>query len=250
MKKLLICSGIIIMFFISIVSAVPKIVPYVNDFADVLTPEQELNLNVVLDTIEKNTTYEIAIVTVPDTGGQERVEYANRIGDENGVGKRELSNGIVVLWSLDNEKGGAIGTGRGSESIFNDAKVGRIGRDSEDYFFNESYYEGFQIIITELSKEIENKNNTDIQDDLSSSDFDWWTFLPLLPVGIWLIITLFKSFTESSFYIPSPYMKKRDRKYKKDDEDESSSNSGSYGSFSSGSFGGGSFGGGGAGFGK
>lgn len=234
---------------ISYTSAVPKIVPYVNDFADVLTPEQELNLNLELDTIEKNTTYEIAIVTVPNTEGQERVEYANRIGDENGVGKKELSNGIVVLWSLDNEKGGAIGTGRGSEPIFNDAKVGRIGRDSEDYFFNGSYYEGFQIIITELSSEIKNTNSTGVAKQ--NLEFNWYWFLPFIFVILFSILRpLLSNDNSHSNYFPTSYGKKKRKKDDEDEDESSSSSSSSSWGFSSGGFGGGSFGGGGASFGR
>ena len=154
---------------ISAAVAVPKIEPYVNDFANLLTTEQENSLNILCDAIEKNTTWEIAIVTINDVGGDDPVLFANKIGDQNGVGKKDKSNGIVILWSI--KDGGAIAPGRYSESIFNDAKVGRIGRSARPLFDEGKPYEGFLYIINEMNKEITGKDivNTTIQADNNNS---------------------------------------------------------------------------------
>jgi len=219
-------------YLIALVSAVPKIVPYVNDYANILSPSEENNLNLLLDEIEKNTTYEIAIVTVENTEGLDRIEYTNRIGDENGVGKKDKDNGLVVLWSLDNEKGGAIATGRYSESIINDAKAGRIGRESRSLFDEEEYYEGFVFIINEINKEISNDNLNATNQSQGNSNDSFPNYLLIIGIGIIGFVIFNKLLL--------------------DDEDGSSSGSSysSRGSSSSSgsSFGGGSFGGGGARF--
>ena len=218
---------------------VPKIIPYVNDYANILTPEEENNLNLYADSIEKNTTYEIAIVTISTTEGQDRIEFANKIGDLNGVGKKDKDNGIVILWSLDNEHGGAIATGRFSESIINDAKAGRIGRASLSYFNNQSYYEGFNFILNEIDKEL--KSGT-ISLFPSSDGLDnyMWVIIFII-IGIIIIIFLIIPYTRTSY----------------SDSSGSSSGgisgiftgSGSRGRSSGGtSFGGGGFGGGGSKF--
>lgn len=235
MKKILILS-ILTIYMISFVLAVPKIEPYVNDFADLLTDEEEINLNLLIDQIEINTTWEIAIVTTQNTEGIDRVSYANMIGDENGVGKKDKDNGIVVLWSLENEDGGAIATGRYSESIINDAKAGRIGRESREYFDNKEYYNGFEFIVKELEKEIKGeKNESEIeQSENLDGDFGIGGFILFGLILLVFIIII---------YIVT-----------KEDEEDSYSHgvfvgSGSNRSSSGGvSFSGGSFGGGGAGF--
>jgi uncharacterized protein len=148
---------LILVFLISNVSAattIPRIEPYVNDFAGVLSPQEELQLNLLADQIENRTSFEIAIVTVTGTGGQDRLEYANLIGDQNGVGKKDSDNGVVVLWSMDVDKGGAIATGRGSESFITDATTGTIGRATRPYFDKGEYYNGMNYIVTELDKVI------------------------------------------------------------------------------------------------
>lgn len=132
----------------------PGLTGYVNDFAQIMTPDEEANLTNTLTFLEANTTVEIAIVTVPDTDSQDRVTYAARLGEQAGVGKAATDNGVVVLYSLSNEKGGAIATGRGIESTLNDAKVSRIGRAHKASFDEGRYYDGFSGIITDISAEL------------------------------------------------------------------------------------------------
>jgi uncharacterized protein len=233
-RKILLVAALIITFLflmftlsVILVSAVPKIEPYVNDFANVLTQEQISSLNLLIDEIEKNTTWEIAIVSVPNTEGMDRLEYANKIGDENGVGKLDKDNGLVVLWSAGDDKGLAIASGRYSESIFNDAKLGRILRTAKPYFDNQNYYEGYLNITLELKKEIVNPTNeTDNSTTNSTSNLTIEPELPELLVIIILIIIGVLIF----IFVILP----------------SGGWSSGGGSSSGGSFGGGSFGGGGA----
>lgn len=223
----------------------PKIVPYVNDFAGLLTDDQELELNLIADRIEKNTSYEIAIVTVTGTGGQDRIEYANRLGDENGVGKKGASNGIVVLWSTGDDIGGAIATGRGAESIFNDAKVGRIGRASRPSFDSGDYYGAFIIILNGINGELNASLiniNSSVNASLDTLALDGGSttviiiFIVLVFLGI-IIIPIFFDLEVSggggSFVSSGGF---------------SGGGGFSRGGFSGGSFGGGSFGGGGGRF--
>lgn len=138
----------------SMAAGYPRLVPYVNDFAGVLTPTQESSLNDIAREIEQSTTVQIAIVTVDSTEGEDRVLYANHLGDENRVGQAATDNGLVLLWSMANEKGGAIAVGSGIESILNDAKVGRIGRGSRQYFDKRDYYGGFLSMLDDVNAEL------------------------------------------------------------------------------------------------
>jgi len=246
--------GLIMLYLIiqiCIVSAVPKIEPYVNDFAHLLTPDEINNLNLQADAIEQKTTYEIAIVTVQNTNGEDRIQFANELGDENGVGKKGKANGIVVLWSI--EDGGAIATGRYSESILNDAKVGRIGRESRPYFDNGSYYQAFNFILTNINTEITAYQNSGTTSSSNSGTIDTSTlFLIIAIIVIAIIIWI--------FFLKPSYDSSYDDGYSSgagtgvaigsilgSNSSSSSSNSSSGGGFRGGSFGGavGGFGGGG-----
>lgn len=251
-KKILLSILILSLFTINIVAAVPKIIPFVNDFADVLTPAEESTLNRVIDEIEINTTYEITVVTVTNTEGQDRLEYANKIGDANGVGKKDKDNGIVILYSL--EDGGAIATGRGAEAIFNDAKVGRIGRENKHFFDEEKYYEGFMGIVQDIKEELNASlnglNETGTNDD-EDDNFQLWIIL--FPLFIGVLVAILSGNSNDDYYdsgvSTTGYNKRRDEEDNdEDDSRRSSSGYSSSGSSSFGSFGGGSFGGGGASF--
>ena len=283
MKRILLILLIITMVTASVSAAVdiPKIEPYVNDFAGLLTPEEELQLNILADTIEVNTTFEIAIVTIDGTRGQNRVEFANEIGDLNGVGKKDLDNGVVVMWSTGDDFGGAIATGRGSESFLTDATVGIIGRDSRSYFDKGEYAAAFNYILTELNKEIINHQTVPIEVTTGKDIGDdvLWIIFGFVGVFIFIIVVSISLADDDSkpnkgYYRDQVYKRhgkwynpEADRSYKtaaaasaalalmsnnNDDSDSDSSDSdddsSSSGSFSGGSFGGGSFGGGGAGF--
>lgn len=138
----------------------PTIKPFVNDFLGKLTSEQLHDLDQHCGRININTSYEIAVVLIKTTDGQDRVEYANKIGEKAGVGKKELSNGLVVLWTEDNERGIAIAVGRGADSYVNDAKAGEIARAARPLFEDGKYYEGMEQIITELENVIHQRDTT------------------------------------------------------------------------------------------
>jgi len=131
----------------------PKLTKYVNDFAGVLSQQEINSLNAKCAMIERNTTSEVFIVTVSDTGGQDVIAYAAKLGEINGVGKKETDNGINIVLSLNNQAGCAIATGRGTESTITDIKAGRIARDAEPALNEGRYYDGLYIIVSEIHNE-------------------------------------------------------------------------------------------------
>lgn len=143
----------------------------VTDKAQLLTHDQEDNLARKISKMTRNNTIEIAIITVETTHGQDRILFAAQIGDESGVGSSEHDDGIVILWSEENERGGAIATGRGIESVLNDAKVARIGRASKDHFDRSNHYAGFLYILDEIALIIPDSGKDSVLagEDISSS---------------------------------------------------------------------------------
>ncbi len=101
----------------------------VNDFADILTPEEENNLEQKLVEFDRQTSTQIVIVTVKDLGGYDPAQFAFELGEKWGVGQKEFDNGVVILVK---PTGGAgerktfIATGYGLESVIPDAIAKRI----------------------------------------------------------------------------------------------------------------------------
>lgn len=205
--------------------------------------------------IEQSTTAQIAIVTVESTGGEDRVLYANHLGDESGIGQAATDNGLVLLWSLANEKGGAIAVGSGIESILNDAKVGRIGRNSRPYFDRQDYYGGFLSMLDGISGELDageaasgaGAAQSARGTSMSSSDVLMW--IMILGILILVVIALSRRQRREGYWRPGPVIIGPRRHWRPSSGFRAGSFIGrGFGGFGRGGFGGGGFSGGGARF--
>jgi len=164
----------------------PVLNGYVNDYAGILTPQERTLLTDRITAIEKNTTVEIALVNVRTTGGEDLSQFATKIGDQNGVGKKATDNGIVVLISFDNQRGGFIATGKGIEGTLTDVKATRIWDNSKSYFTNKQYYAGYSKILDGIESEIDAGNST----ATSGSGNEGFAFIILALFGITLVIII------------------------------------------------------------
>ncbi|MHA4846281.1 TPM domain-containing protein [Flavitalea antarctica] len=92
----------------------------VNDYADLLTPDEERQLEQKLVAYDDSTTNQILVVTVKTMRGYEADQYATEIGHFWGVGGQgKYDNGVVILVSDGTEENGKrryfIATGYGLE---------------------------------------------------------------------------------------------------------------------------------------
>ncbi len=143
---------LIVLLLIPIVHALPPPEGWVNDHANIITPEWKAKITVLIDDIEKNTTAEIAVITVPSLEGKAIEELALQYLEELGVGKKETDNGVVILVALQDHEY-RIETGYGVEGILPDARAGRIGREIlKLYFRQELYGEGIYNTVEEIGK--------------------------------------------------------------------------------------------------
>jgi uncharacterized protein len=189
-NRFIILSALLLATYTAAYAEYPKLSGYVNDYAGILSPAEETSLSDMIGALEKNSSIEIAIITVTGTGGEDRVLYAGRIGEKNGVGKADTDNGVVILWSMSDEKGGAIATGRGIESVLNDAKVARIGRASRDLFDSGRYFEGFRTILLEIEKETSGEYSGTSAPDGTDGQLIGLLLIAGLIIGIIFIIIL------------------------------------------------------------
>jgi len=101
----------------------------VNDFAEVISPEQVNQLERVLVNFNDTTSIQILILTVKSLCDYEKIDFAYEIGEQWGVGSKKFNNGVVVLVKpkYPNRKGeAAIVTGYGMEGVLPDAIAKRI----------------------------------------------------------------------------------------------------------------------------
>jgi uncharacterized protein len=130
-------------FVISAASAqtFPEATSRVNDFANVIDPAVEAEIDHRLDLLEQKTSSEIAVATVRSLDGMASSDYANRLFKHWGVGQAKTDNGVLVVVAID-DRDMAIEVGYGLEGVLPDGLAGQIIREDFTPRFREGDYSG------------------------------------------------------------------------------------------------------------
>jgi len=254
MKKV---TTIIFAFFILAVSGFAQIPDrtnpprLVNDFAGVLDEGENSNMESALQQFARQTSTQIVVVTVSDLDGFAPGDYAQRLGEEWGVGQKSDDNGLVILVKpKTNESRGEVfvATGYGLEAVLPDAIVNRDIVDNEmiPRFSENDYYGGLAAginVITDITRGEYTAQQYREQSNAGGGG------LPFIFFFFILLFAIFGRSRRRRFYSPGrslPFWLAMGMM------SGGHRSSGSFGNFTSGGggfggFGGGSFGGGGAG---
>ena len=103
----------------------PKPRGLVNDFASVISPAYEQKIAAVTGALFQKTGIPVVVVTMPDIGGAEYNDYANRLYGAWGIGKKGEDKGVLIFVTVKERKM-RIETGYGVEGILPDGLVGEI----------------------------------------------------------------------------------------------------------------------------
>lgn len=215
----------------------------VNDFANVLSPEQRDILEERLVALDDSTSNQIAIVTIQTLGDYDIETYANTLFRSWGIGTAKHDNGILILVAVEDRKM-RIEVGRGLEGAIPDVTAKDIiDNDLAPNFREGNYYRGFDEAISSLGQAAageyheRRKTNND-----GGGGSGWLTFIIILFVVFMIVgrgggprggIMSRRGF--SGWWIPFLF--------------SGGWGNGRRGGFGGGGFGGGGFGGGGGGFG-
>jgi uncharacterized protein len=251
----------IILFFVSLISLTsaqtfpeqsspPRLV---NDFSGILDDNSRNQLEQTLVQFAKETTTQIAIVTLDDISGYDPSDYAFRLAESWGIGQKGKSNGILILIKpkSGNQKGEAfIAVGYGLEGVVPDAVARRIVENEMIPRFRENNYAGGLLAgVTVLTEITRGEYTADKYVERTGGAKGGAGLIFIIVIFIVVFVAVKGQKTQSSsigkelpFWILLSMLGSGSR------------HSGSWDSFSSGSgsggfggFGGGSFGGGGAG---
>jgi uncharacterized protein len=106
----------------------PKYVNYINDYADVLSNDEEHYLNnELLMPFTDSTSVEIAVVIEKSLNGVDVFDRAMFIARGWKIGDAKLNNGILVYISIQDRKYHIV-TAENTQGLLTDGVVGEIGR--------------------------------------------------------------------------------------------------------------------------
>jgi uncharacterized protein len=138
---LLLVTCYLLLGILASAQTLPKAAGRVNDFAGVIDPATEAEIDRQLDQLEQKTTSEIAVATIRSLGGMSSTDYANRLFKEWGVGQARLDNGVLVVIAVD-DRDMAIEVGYGLEGVLPDGLAGQVIREDFTPRFREGDYSG------------------------------------------------------------------------------------------------------------
>lgn len=107
------------------VKGLPALTGRVVDGADVLNAQAEAALSARLAALEKTTTDQVVVVTVPSLEGESIEALGLRLGQGWGIGRKELDNGVLLIVA-PTERRARIEVGYGLEGLLTDEKAQRI----------------------------------------------------------------------------------------------------------------------------
>ncbi|MEA3032927.1 MAG: uncharacterized protein QOH86_943 [Sphingomonadales bacterium] len=101
---------------------VPALTGRVVDRAHLLTPAAEARLTLELAALERRTSDQVVIATLPGLGGRTVEAEGLRLGNCWGIGRKSLDNGVVILLAA-RERKIRIEVGKGLEGLLTDARA-------------------------------------------------------------------------------------------------------------------------------
>ena len=252
---LLIGCGLI---FLSLISVVNAVIPqhtesfYTNDFAEVISSENENYIFENSKALADKTTAQVVVATVKSLDDRDINDYATDMFRQWGIGDKEKNNGLLILLA-PNERKVRVEVGYGLEGKINDSKAGRLMDEYAVPCFKNDDWDGgitalYSAIVSEVYSEYGLEMPESVSDKVSAynetrEDSHMGTVVGIIIVAVVILFGGILPFVNTKKH---PFDNDNDH----DDWNDSGGVGGGFGGFDSGgeSFGGfgGSSGGGGA----
>lgn len=166
---------------------------FVNDFAGVISAEDEEKIYGAGVDLYNKTTAQVVVVTVNTLEGQDIREYGYMLGREWGVGYAEKNNGVLLILAVQDREI-SIEVGYGLEGILTDIKTGRMLDDyAMPYLKREDYstalVQTYGALVNELAEYYDVKIDSAIDVEQHTLSFDFMKVL-----GVLILVLFISSF--------------------------------------------------------
>ncbi len=162
---------------------------YVSNPDKLLSDQTVAEINLLLDSLEKKTSAQVAVVMLNSIGDDDIFEFAQSLFVKWGIGKSGNDNGLLILFVQD-KKTVRFHTGYGLEGVLPDAICKRIQTQKMVPFFKDGNIDaGMKAGVEEVARIIANPNYTEeINEATSKSE----TLVPgdvsMLVAFAWFVI--------------------------------------------------------------
>jgi uncharacterized protein len=176
----------------------------VNDFAGLLSADQNRQLEQQLIAYDDSSSNQVAVITLPSLGDYAIEDWALEIGRKWGVGRKAKNNGVLIIVSVEPRKIN-ISPGYGLEGALPDILCKRIITNEITPSFKQGqYFEGFSKGVKSIRAAAKGEYvNTDRNHGDSSSDSGFWIFIVLFMVILIGYIIVSNSRNRASYYGPN-----------------------------------------------
>lgn len=180
----------------------PKPNGYVSDPANLLRDRSALNQQ--LAALEAATQVQMAVVVLPSIGTEVPKDFANRLVERWGIGRKGTDNGLLLLIVMDQRRS-ELEVGYGLEAILTDLRsVALLERELVPRFREQDYDGGIAAVIQSIHTLVAQPDDPAVQDyltDLDRADEPIWMnigrwYLRAVVGGsvafllLWLVLTL------------------------------------------------------------
>jgi uncharacterized protein len=134
---------------------IPKLSSRVTDLTATLSAEQAQALESKLAAFEAKKGSQIAVLIIPTTQPEDIAEFAIKVVDLWGIGRKGIDDGLILIIAKNDRKI-RVEVNYGLEGVIPDAIAKRIGTETiAPYFKNDDYYGGINAGVDQIMGLIE-----------------------------------------------------------------------------------------------
>jgi uncharacterized protein len=156
-KRFCLIIGLILQVVLLFSIDIPEPVGFVNDFANLLSEETRNKINDWAIELREKTDVDFVIVTLPDIGEMNEVDYGVKLYEKWKIGSKH-DEGVLVLLALKERKL-RFEVGYGSEGYLTDAYINQVYTTMKSYLskgnenWDEAFIQGSLMLLSTIAKE-------------------------------------------------------------------------------------------------
>lgn len=163
MKQILLLITLLLLPFQLLALEAPALTGRVNDLAGMLSPETSRRLEQKLAAFERDTSNQVAVLTVPSLQGDDIDQFSIRVAESWMLGQKGRDNGVLLILAQAERKV-RIEVGMGLQGVLPDITAGRIIRETmRPYLKSGNFDQGISVGVDAIIAATKGEFKGDVQ---------------------------------------------------------------------------------------